>query len=169
MLFRTHVLFAIAIFLIAVPFIEPIWGIPFLILISIGSKIPDIDTPNSNIGKKIRPISNLINVIFKHRGFFHSLIFIIIVGIILFLTKIPQPLTIALLLGYLSHLLLDLFSDKKHGIFWPFQIKFKGPIKTASISESVLFVALIIVSLILFIVRFPLLKTIVLETIKTIF
>ena len=46
-----------------------IGGITLTIL---GSLFPDIDYPNSILGKKFKPISLLINKIFGHRKFFHS-------------------------------------------------------------------------------------------------
>ncbi|HBD96221.1 MAG TPA: hypothetical protein DDY71_14825 [Spirochaetia bacterium] len=41
--------------------------------------IPDIDTPGSFIGKVFFFISNRINLAFGHRGFIHSLHFLLII------------------------------------------------------------------------------------------
>lgn len=53
----------------------------FYAAIALGSLLPDIDEPNSLLGKKTLGISNLIKSIFGHRGFTHSLSFIILLGI----------------------------------------------------------------------------------------
>lgn len=76
----THITSSLSLSLI--PFyIEPnvitsIETIPyFLGGIAIGSLFPDIDEPNSSIGRKTIVISHLINFIFKHRGLTHKFIF----------------------------------------------------------------------------------------------
>ncbi|TLD85708.1 metal-dependent hydrolase [Helicobacter sp. MIT 05-5294] len=51
--------------------------------VALGSLLPDIDEPNSLLGKKTLGISNLIKSIFGHRGFTHSLSFIVLLGILL--------------------------------------------------------------------------------------
>lgn len=49
---------------------------------AIGSLIPDIDSPSSILGKKIKPISKAIAETMGHRGGTHSLIAVIIFGIL---------------------------------------------------------------------------------------
>jgi membrane-bound metal-dependent hydrolase YbcI (DUF457 family) len=68
------------------------------------SILPDIDKFNSKISKKTFPFSLAINII-RHRGILHSLFPLIL---ILF---IPEYSVFALL-GYSSHLMLDLISGK---------------------------------------------------------
>lgn len=53
--------------------------IPYFISgVVLGSLLPDIDEPNSSIGRKTIGISHLINFIFRHRGFTHKFIFFLI-------------------------------------------------------------------------------------------
>ena len=53
--------------------------------VALGSLLPDIDEPNSLLGKKTLGVSNLIQSIFGHRGFTHSLCFVLLLGILLLL------------------------------------------------------------------------------------
>ena len=53
--------------------------------VGIGTLLPDIDEPQSIIGKKTMGISNFIKFIFGHRGFTHSLCFVLFLGILLFI------------------------------------------------------------------------------------
>ena len=49
----------------------------------LGSMFPDIDTSTSKLGKRMKFTSKLMNMLFGHRGFLHSPIFVIL-SIILF-------------------------------------------------------------------------------------
>ena len=52
----------------------------FYSAVGIGTLLPDIDEPQSIIGKKTMGISNFIKFIFGHRGFTHSLCFVLFFG-----------------------------------------------------------------------------------------
>ncbi|MGL5066269.1 MAG: metal-dependent hydrolase [Sarcina sp.] len=49
---------------------------------AIGSLIPDIDSPSSTLGRRIKPISKFIAETMGHRGGTHSLIAVIIFGVL---------------------------------------------------------------------------------------
>ena len=51
--------------------------------VTLGALLPDIDEPNSTIGKKTLGISNAIKTFCGHRGLTHSLIFIALLGVLL--------------------------------------------------------------------------------------
>ncbi|MGL5330899.1 MAG: metal-dependent hydrolase [Peptostreptococcaceae bacterium] len=77
---------------------------------SLGSLLPDIDTPHSFLGRRIFPISWLINKVFHHRGIFHSIIFYTIIFIPLpyfFCTMTGGTIIVSLYIGIISHILLD--------------------------------------------------------------
>ncbi len=171
MLYRTHLLFALVIFMIFIlnTSLEPWIKLTFLIILVIGSKLPDIDIPESKIGKETRPVSNILSVFFGHRGFFHSLLFIIIFSFILFLLKIPYIFTIALIIGYLSHLFLDSFTKSGINPLWPFNIKLKGQVKTGRLLENILFLIFCILLVILIIKNFIVIKKIGIQLVKSIF
>ncbi|NGT68456.1 metal-dependent hydrolase [Clostridium perfringens] len=117
--------------------------------VSLGSLLPDIDTPYSFIGARLKIISYPLSIFFKHRGGLHSIIPIIIIlwiGILL-----NSKFILSVSLGYFLHLLGDTFSRSGVNWFWPFSNKsIKIPIKlltykTGSIKEYViLFISILI-------------------------
>ncbi|HFD2034878.1 TPA: metal-dependent hydrolase [Clostridium perfringens] len=83
--------------------------------------LPDLDTPNSFIGRKLKIISYPLSTIFKHRGFLHSIapvILIFTLGIFLRSLFIKS-----IALGYLLHLVGDTFSESGIKWFLPFYNK----------------------------------------------
>jgi inner membrane protein len=171
MLYRTHLLFALVLFMIFIlnTSLEPWIKLTFLIILVIGSKLPDIDIPESVIGKETRPVSNILSVFFGHRGFFHSLLFVILFSFVLFLLKIPYVFIIAFSLGYLSHLFLDAFTKSGINPLWPANINLKGNVKTGSLSENILFLILCVMLIVLIIKNFIVIKEIAIQLVKAIF
>lgn len=114
-----------------------------LALTAVGSLFPDIDSPNSKIGRKIKPISWVVNKLFGHRGLVHTPLFAIgIFGVVLSLMLLFDKLEHSNLLtgfivGYIGHLLLDTFTIE--GIMWAYPFnknKFHfANIKTGSFFE----------------------------------
>ena len=147
MMFFTHLLFGIFASVLYFNFFNP--NINFLIIvftIILASIIPDIDNPVSKIGRKFK----FVGFIFKHRGFFHSFLAIIIFGYIMFkLTS--KELAIAFCFGYASHLIADAMTKKGVKLFHPFSKKaLKGFIKTGGFLEWIVFFILIILILIIY-------------------
>lgn len=109
----------------------------FYTALSIGAIFPDIDEPNSMLGKKTLGISNLLKAIFGHRGFTHSLIFVSLLALLLFslsfipsiqsLTLFSPPLILlcisGFILGCLLHILGDMMTYSGVPIFLPFNLK----------------------------------------------
>ena len=118
MLFITHLLFAFLLSLFAKDFfnLNYLNYAIFLIIILFFAIFPDIDTPRSKLGRRIRPLSNIIKFLFGHRRLFHSLFFMGLLFVFLFMLFgfINKTMIYALILGYLSHLFLD--SLTKEGI-----------------------------------------------------
>lgn len=91
-----------------------------------GSFLPDIDEPNSKIGRKAKPISYLIHNTVGHRGMMHTPLIALFLTIILLVLKdaylpalLQKYITLGILgfiLGFLSHLFID--SLTKGGIAW---------------------------------------------------
>jgi membrane-bound metal-dependent hydrolase YbcI (DUF457 family)/biotin carboxyl carrier protein len=91
-----------------------------LVALGLGSILPDIDTSTSNIGQLVPGFSSRIERKFGHRTITHSLL-----GVI-FLAIISSPLIFwnssvfaFLLLGFLSHLILDTFNISGVPLLWP--------------------------------------------------
>ncbi|EAD3476076.1 metal-dependent hydrolase [Listeria monocytogenes] len=89
--------------------------------LALGTVLPDIDEPNSYIGRRIPILPHIIKKTFGHRGMTHTLI-----ATILFATlasMIPNSFTEMLATGYFLHIAEDTFSMT--GIKWlaPFSQK----------------------------------------------
>lgn len=132
MMFYTHVTFALFLGLLMIK-IVPVQtnNIILLAVIIFFSILPDLDCEHSFLGKKLNPISFL----FKHRGFFHSIIFMVMIAIIVFLITKNSYYTLGVMIGFGSHLLLD--GMTKSGIipFWPSKLKIKGKLRTGGIID----------------------------------
>lgn len=149
MLGKTHIFSGLFIGLILISFLNTsLIESTILVFISIfGSLFPDIDSPKSYLGRKIKIISKLS----KHRGFFHS---VIPLAIIYFLTKylIGFNFALAFAVGFISHIALDMIT--KEGIhFFPLGIHIRGPVKVGGFLEK-LFLLTQILFIILFFTRF---------------
>lgn len=87
---------------------------PILAGVVIGSLLPDIDEPQSYIGKRTIGISNTIKAIFGHRGATHYLIAPLSILLIAIFVYIHNPIyglfAFGLSYGYLFHLLGDMFT-----------------------------------------------------------
>jgi inner membrane protein len=155
---------------------------PLLILVgALGGLLPDLDASNSKIkhleigygtGKSrlaLKPfylVSLFISSIFKHRGVFHSILAIILVGwgsyiLFLFLSQWMEILAhlfwLALTLGYASHLIADGMTHHGIPLFWPWQrnIHFLPKpmrIRTGGIIEKIIYVSFLLI-LVLFLIN----------------
>jgi inner membrane protein len=143
MLFPTHVLLGILIFLLARTHLT---GNTYLILslILLGSILPDIDEHKSKITRWSGLLGKIVSFLFKHRGILHSiftpLIFCSFLGLLW-----DFDYALALFLGYVGHLFADALTPMGIPIFYPFTpFRLKGPFKTGNISEMTIIVLLIL-------------------------
>lgn len=101
--------------------------------IMLGSLLPDIDHPQSYIGRRLWILSAPINKLFGHRGFTHSILSLTILGIVTAPWWLVNPLFFGgFLLGYFSHLLGDMCTISGVPLFYPnkkryrfFKMRFK--------------------------------------------
>lgn len=87
---------------------------------AIGSLLPDIDLATSKISKVCRPAALAIQLLFGHRGVFHSpLLWAALTG--LGYAAFPQyaSLILAAACGIGTHLLLDMLNAKGIPLLWP--------------------------------------------------
>lgn len=141
----THLLFTALIYLLLIKLNIINFSILGLIIILIATIIPDIDAETSKLGRKVK----LISTSFKHRGFFHSLLFgILATGIFYYANT---NLYIEFFIGYFAHLLLDSLNYAGINLFWPLPTKTKGFIKTNSLIEKLLLVCFFIINILLII------------------
>ena len=147
MMFRTHLAFAFLIGLIFLNFFSFEFNkYLFLSIILVSSIIPDVDLSGSKIGRRIKPLSNIFNFLFGHRGFLHSLLFVLILFLIFIFVK-KEILGLALFLGFFSHLFLDSLTKEGIRFFYPLKFKVNGFIKTNRIMENLMFFVFLVLSL----------------------
>ncbi|MCY8478064.1 metal-dependent hydrolase [Bacillus atrophaeus] len=123
-------------------------GDPALVAASgaIGGIVPDICHGGSKIGRRLPILSKIINLLFGHRTFTHSLLFLLIVGGIGFYNVPGDSLNlfIGFMVGMGSHLLLDAATKNGIAFFYPLKIKVRLPFttRTGSFIEYVVFAAI---------------------------
>ena len=92
---------------------------------AMGGLLPDLDHPQSALGRRIPFISLPLSAVFGHRGMTHSLLAVVVLLLALIIvTTIPSyamlsGLAAPLCIGYLSHLLGDSLTPSGIPIFWP--------------------------------------------------
>src|SRR3989344_9588808 len=148
MMFKTHLAFSILIALLITIFFDIPNKIIFIFLIAVSSSFPDIDSGKSKIGRKFPIISKIINLIFGHRKLFHSVFIPLILFLALYLFDFY--ISLAIFIGYLTHLLGDSITNEGIMPFYPLsKFNISGILKTGSILEFVLFLAFSSLSLFL--------------------
>lgn len=93
-----------------------------------GSLVPDIDEPNSYIGRRFRVVSTITSLFFKHRSMTHFLIFPLSVFSLSFLTQdmVMKNIIYGISFGILMHDMGDMLTKGGIvGFFFPFFINKK--------------------------------------------
>ena len=142
MLFRTHLAFGFLIGLCLIDFFNLEKQILFMVVLLFFSIFPDIDESSSRVAKRLKPFSYLA-VVFGHRNIFHTIYFPIAISAVLFIFDL-RALALAVLIGYLLHLFLDLITKRGIALFYPLsKRRIKGFIKVGSLIENLIFLVLI--------------------------
>jgi inner membrane protein len=107
----------------------------------IGALLPDICHSGSKIGRKFPLLSKLMNKVFGHRTFTHSLLFLVIVAVLLNAFIPSEALKAGLLVGMASHYVLDMATKKGIKLLFPLSMTVRFPItmKTGRKMERVVF------------------------------
>jgi inner membrane protein len=162
MTFYTHSVFAALLSVILMQILN-IAGLMFISLFGLtslqvilgavlGALVPDLDQRNSKLSRIIPLLSWTIKFIgIKHRGISHSILGFIFAAVfslsLIKLKFISIFLVYGFLLGYLSHILIDLFNSGGVTLFWPINKRYSlGNIKVGRGAENLLFT---VISLIL--------------------
>ncbi len=140
MRYTTHLLFAFLLSLYARDSFQT--GLFFALFALVGALLPDLDHAKSYLGNKIRIAGWLSRLLFGHRGFYHSFVFAIGLGLALS-ALLPLRYSAALMTGYLSHLALDAITKEGVALLWPLQWRLKGFIRVGGFIEDVLFILLL--------------------------
>lgn len=147
MRWNTHLIFGLLFGLFWISFfgVSNKWF--FLGFVLFASLLPDIDHPQSKIGRKVKPISWLINNLFGHRGFFHS-IWPVLILYIVFVYLLGWGLAgLGLCIGFMSHLVSDSLTLEGVNFGHPFKARVSGFIRTGGISEWIFFAIVLILCL----------------------
>jgi inner membrane protein len=145
MMFKTHLAFGFLIGLFLLQLLHPSNQILFLALVMAASILPDIDHPDSTIGRNFK----IIGFLFEHRGFFHSVFALLLFTFPVYYFLKSHILGFAVLAGYGAHLLADCISKQGIMPLHPIsRIKIRGFIKTNSFVEYVIFIVIIIVDVV---------------------
>jgi inner membrane protein len=137
MMVYTHLAFAYLCSLIAMEYLPPENKVQFITVAVTASVLTDIDQVTSWIGKRLEPLSVTIKLLFKHRGFFHSITAALVVYLLVY--AISKELALAAFIGYASHIFLDALNPAGIMVLSPFsKCKLKGFIKVRSVTEHLL-------------------------------
>jgi len=114
----------------------------------IGALFPDIDQPQSKLGRVIPFISIPIYKIFGHRGILHAPLLYLILGFLgLKFYNEYSFYIIAMLIGVFSHLALDLLNPMGIPLFYPCKKKINiFSIYTGSAGETIIAILMIIIT-----------------------
>lgn len=135
MLFYTHLLIGVLLYLITHPYFPGGNKWIFMVIILLGSLLPDIDERNSKISRQSGIIGSIVGLLTKHRGIFHS-VFLAILLFLLITAFWSNYYAWAMLIGYFGHLLGDALTPMGIQVFYPLsRFKLRGPIKTGRILE----------------------------------
>ena len=110
----------------------------------IGSVIPDICHGSSKIGRALPVLSKLINGLFGHRTFTHSLLFLGLFAVLLNNFMPVEAISAGLLVGMASHIVLDMATKRGVKLFFPIKLTVRFPLTatTGGTSENLVFALL---------------------------
>lgn len=106
----------------------------------VGALLPDICHGGSKIGKRLSVLSKIINALFGHRTLTHSLLFLGIIAFVMNAFSLNEALKAGVLVGMLSHYVLDMATKNGIKLFFPFSLTVRFPltIKTGSRGEGLI-------------------------------
>lgn len=140
---------ALALALISTEVVYPVTDSPvksglFVAGAIVGSLMPDLDVKSSEASKKNKLLSFITRLFFEHRGT-HSVVVLTVLAALLYIPArfIPlgygYPVLWGIILGYLSHIILDMCTKKGCPVFNPIKINISIlPLKTGGLIERII-------------------------------
>ncbi len=128
----SHLASSALIYLIGCSVVESPPTIQGVVATAAGSLLPDIDLPTSAIGRPFFPIASWINRKIGHRTLTHSILGILLFGLLAFAVSWPLSAWLRasagsyawfLTLGFASHILVDTLNKTGVDLFWPARIR----------------------------------------------
>ncbi|PZX08320.1 inner membrane protein [Psychrobacillus insolitus] len=96
----------------------------------VGALLPDICHGGSKIGRTFKITSKIVNTLFGHRSFTHSLLFLFLMAVLMN-TYVPnESITAGILVGMASHYVLDMATKNGIKLLFPLKITVRFPITT---------------------------------------
>jgi inner membrane protein len=119
---------------------------PALIVLGVfAALLPDIDITSSPFGRIFSPVSKHLSKHYAHRSITHSLLALILISISGIFFGVQTA--VSLLIGYLSHLILDMLNPSGVPLIYPKTSHFVllgGSVKVGDRGETILFSILLI-------------------------
>ncbi|UOQ49303.1 metal-dependent hydrolase [Gracilibacillus caseinilyticus] len=145
---KTHLMGGIATATVLATYTEYDPGL-FIAAGAIGGLIPDICHGGSKIGRRFPLLSKIINSIFGHRTFTHSLLFLVVMHFILTMFITNQSIIMGGMAGMVSHFVLDAMTKNGIKLFYPVNITVRFPVttRTGGTVEHVVLLVLTIVTI----------------------
>jgi inner membrane protein len=110
-----------------------------------GALLPDIDHPQSWVGRRVRVISYPLAALIGHRGFTHSILAVVACGLLLRWRGLGRAVVDPLVVGYLSHLAADLMTSGGLRLAWPLRQRFAIALcRTGSRGELAIVTSLVV-------------------------
>ncbi|WP_040981132.1 metal-dependent hydrolase [Oceanobacillus jeddahense] len=125
---------------------QPEW---FIAAGAAGGLLPDICHSGSKIGRRFPAISKVVNSLFGHRTFTHSLLFLALVAFVLSKFVSNPSITMGILVGMVTHFILDAFTKQGIKLLYPAKVTIRFPFAatTGGKAEGIVLLALTVVTL----------------------
>lgn len=145
MMVYTHVLFAVLSLKVLESTLGFNAGAAAYAAAAIASILPDIDHPNSYIGKRALLLSETVYSAVGHRTLTHSLVGLVAAGVLSLFIEASTGLsvTIPFIVGHASHILSDMLNDAGVALLYPSPRRYhllpeSFRIRTSSAAETAL-------------------------------
>lgn len=121
-------------------------SVTVIILATLASLLPDICHTQSKIGRRFKVISFFVRLIFGHRTFTHSILFIAIIAFLLQIIQTPNYYMAAIIIGLVSHVILDMINQKAWNYFIRYRLMWRHRfnLKTGGLVDLSLATALMV-------------------------
>lgn len=114
----------------------------------VGALLPDICHGGSLIGRKMPLVSKIVNTLFGHRSFTHSILFFVIIAYLLNSFVPFEAARVGFLVGMVSHFILDMATKNGVKLLFPINLTVRFPltVKTGGSAETVILGVLTLIS-----------------------
>jgi len=129
--------------------------------------LPDVDASSAKIQYMGGGILGMLRGVFEHRGFFHSILIVLLIFVFcfLFLAQVHPLLPLVLTLGYASHPLIDGLNRPGVKFLWPLKYKIRfvprnlSPRVDGLVDQGIFFVGVLTLALFVLTVYYPFIKS----------